>query len=215
VQRATHDTASTYSTLGEYSENSSSKWRGSPVQDATQIDQKICDFCVQIRPGPFLPHNTYKYQHSLFRMEEPQYVVHEKKIRAILPKVILLLGLGTLFYLGILLNISLLELDGGQETTIQTAALILVVVIIIIGIYIAFHHSQQPYKFYRTTVLHNKKEIKYVEIGTVAPHQNFFDKLFKTYSIKLGDHFTIHHVSQEIQLQPYLQQLIQYVHQVN
>src|SRR3989344_7857879 len=59
-----------------------------------------------------------------FPTEHPLYTLYESKSRALVPKVASLVVLSLIFYLGILLNVSLLELSAGQETTLKTGSLI-------------------------------------------------------------------------------------------
>ena len=67
---------------------------------------------------------------SLKRMiqpiEKPIYELSQVKKRALIPKIITFLILGATFYLGVLLNISLLSLSGSTETITRLVALILV-----------------------------------------------------------------------------------------
>jgi len=142
--------------------------------------------------------------------EQPIYELHQQTTRALIPKLVSFLILGTLFYIGILLNIALLDLSGTQETTVKTTALLFLLVIIIIGIITAVQRSRLPYQFFRDKIRFNKKEIRYTEIINTAPEHNLLDRMFKTYSINLGSGFYLRHVSEEINIQTYLQQLISY-----
>ena len=61
--------------------------------------------------------------------------------------------------------------------------------------------------------MQGKKQILYVNIINTKMKQNFIDKMFKTYSIELGKNFYLKHISSEINIENYLQQLIQYARQ--
>ena len=142
--------------------------------------------------------------------EQPIYELHQRTTRALIPKIASFLVLGILFYVGILLNIALLDLSGTQETTVKTTALLFLLVIIIIGIITAVHRARLSYQFFRDKIRFNKKEIRYTEIINTATKQNILDRMFKTYSIPLSSEFYVRHVSQEVDLKTYLQQLISY-----
>ena len=79
------------------------------------------------------------------QQELPQYILPQLKTRAIIPKIITLLFLGVIFYLGILLNISLLELNLTQQNITKIISVVLVILIIILGIALAIINSQRNY----------------------------------------------------------------------
>ena len=137
------------------------------------------------------------------------YVLPQKKSRALIPKISSLLILSIIFYIGIMVNISLLDLTAVQETNIKVISLLVLGGIDFIGIYFAFHRSAS-YTFYQSFLAHNGKKIAYASIINTNPHTDFWDKLFKTYSVNLGNDFYLRNISQHIELQTYLQQLINY-----
>ncbi len=57
------------------------------------------------------------------KQEQPIYILPQKKSRALIPKILSLLGLGVVFYLGILLNLSLLNLRAGEESIVKMIGL--------------------------------------------------------------------------------------------
>lgn len=143
-------------------------------------------------------------------IEQPVYILPQNKLRALAPKFITFLVLGVIFYLGVLLNLSLMELVSSTENLIQTISLILLLSIIILGIYLAIHRANQAYKFYRNHLLIHKKELDYINIITITTKQDLWDKIFKTYSLSLGNQFYLRHISNSTQITGYLQQLIDY-----
>jgi len=144
--------------------------------------------------------------------EQPLYVLPQKKIRALLPKIISLIILGSIFYFGILLNISLLELSGADETIAKTASLIIISIIMVVGIYLSYRHAKQSYKFYHDRITQGKKKINYIEISEITPKHDLIDKIFKTSIIQLNHKFFIRHIPIELetQIQQYINQLIGY-----
>ena len=142
--------------------------------------------------------------------EKPLYILKKKVSRSLIPKILSLLILGIIFYLGILLNLSLLELDGETETIVKMTSLIIVLLIIIIGIVLSYRHAHQPYKFYHANIVQNKKSLPYVKIANTEEKQNFIDKLFKTYHIDLTDKFSLKHIPQKTDIKNYVDQMIIY-----
>lgn len=142
--------------------------------------------------------------------EQPAYVLHQKLSRALTFKIIILIILGTIFYLGILLNLKLLELRANHETIIKLSALGLVSTIIILAIILSLHRARLPYLFYRTNLMFSNKTINYTEISNTIPKKDSLDKIFKTYNIDLGNNFVIKHIPNEINMEQYLKQLIEF-----
>ena len=145
--------------------------------------------------------------------EQPIYVLPQIKKRALIPKVVSLLVLSTIFYLGVLLNVSLLKLSGTEETVIRLVALILLLSVIVIGVYISLHQANQPYKFYRKGILVRGKMVSYGNIMNTEPKITLFDKMFKTYSINLGNGNFLRNINQQVQIKDYLEKLINYAKQ--
>ena len=143
-------------------------------------------------------------------VEQPIYALAQNKKRALIPKVVSLLGLGIIFYLGILLNISLLDLKAGEETLIKVIALIILLAVLALGIYISFHRANQNYKFYKNRISFLKQQINYLNIINTKPHSDFIDKMFKTYTINLGNKFFLRNIPKTVQIENYLQQLVAY-----
>ena len=142
--------------------------------------------------------------------EQPIYKVYESKKRALIPKILSLVGLSIIFYLGVLLNISLLELDAGQETSLKIGSLVVLILLIMLGIVLAQRKAKIPYLFYSNRMTHGKDIIYFTEISNTIAHKDPFDKYFKTYSINLGKNIFLRHIPDEIQLSGYIQQLIEY-----
>ena len=145
-----------------------------------------------------------------FQPEQPIYMVYESKSRALVPKVVSLALLAGVFYLGVLLNVSLLELDAKQETSLKTGALLLLLFLILVGILLAVRKVRVPYNFYRNRITRGKESIYYNQITNTATHRDPLDRVFKTYSINLGRNFFLRHILEQTQLSNYLQQLVNY-----
>ena len=142
--------------------------------------------------------------------EQPLYVLYQKTSRAVIPKVVTLLFLSALFYVGVLLNVNQLELQPSEETTIQISALTFLLVIVIISTIVAVRKAHQPYHFYRSRIVHGKKEIAYTSIVNTEGTTDLLGKMFRTYTINLGNDFHLRHISNEIKIQDYIQQMREY-----
>ncbi len=143
-------------------------------------------------------------------LEQPSYILQKQKPRALIPPIASFIILSIIFYLGILLNLQLLEFQAADEELTRLISLILILLLDCVSIYLAIQKSKQPYLFYRTKITHNNKEITYSSITAPTSHQNLSDKLFHTYSLQLSDSFTIHHIPKETDIQTYIQQMNAY-----
>ena len=138
------------------------------------------------------------------------YLLPQRLSRAVLPKTGILLILSVVFYSGILLNIALLDLTAQTETIVKLSALVLLIIIILISVFLAFRRAKLPYTFYQGKITFNKEEIALNRILNTTPKSDWWDKIFKTYSINMGNNFHLRHIPTEIQIQAYVQQLVEY-----
>lgn len=142
----------------------------------------------------------------------PLYVLPQQVKRVVVPKALTLIVLTIILYLGILLNISLLELTPSLETTVKFITLIFLIVVIVIGIILALIQAKRSYLFYQDRIAFGRKEISYRDITiTTASNTDRLDKMFHTYSINLGNNFSLKNIPEQVQIQAYLQQMIEYV----
>ncbi len=142
-----------------------------------------------------------------FTTTPPLYVLPQQKGRAIIPKTVILLLLGTIFYLGVLLNISLLELTVGTETTTNLIALLIIIGLVGVGIINGIRKGKYDYLFYQNRIQWNQKTVLYQSINDIQRKEKWSDKIFKTYSLQLNDQFTIKHISQEVNIKEYIEKM--------
>ncbi|MEK6938022.1 MAG: hypothetical protein AABX04_03175 [Nanoarchaeota archaeon] len=142
--------------------------------------------------------------------EPPLYLLPQNKSRVIVPKLASLIVLGTIFYIGILLNISLLQLNAEEQNIVNIFSLIFLFLIVTLGVYLGYHQVSQPYRFYQNRLALHRKEVFYNQIVQVQKKQSVLDKIFKTYSLDLGNKQFIHNIPQQTQIDTYLQQLVNY-----
>ncbi len=146
----------------------------------------------------------------VFTSNPPLYVLPQQKGRAIVPKMIILLVLGIIFYLGVLLNVSLLELTASTETAVNLIALILIIVLIGVGIISAIRKAKFDYLFYQDRIQWNQKTVQYQSITNIQRKEKFSDKIFKTYFLQLNDQFKIKHIPREVNIQEYVEKMRTY-----
>lgn len=142
--------------------------------------------------------------------EQPVYILKQSLKRALIPKITSFIVLGIIFYLGILINISLIGLATEEGNTVKGISLIILLIITIIGIYLSIKRAKSVYKFYRNRISFKKKILIYSNIINTKPKRDFLDKIFKTHSINLGNNFHLKHISNEINIESYLNQLVSY-----
>ena len=143
-------------------------------------------------------------------LTQPLYQLEQKKNRLIIPNIVIPFLLSVVFYLGILLNISFLELNGKTETTVKAAILVILIVFNIINFILVIKKSQKKYFFFNNRLYFDGKETSYQEIAEMKEQQNILDKWFGTYSLKLSPKFAIKNIPEELKIQNYIQQLINY-----
>lgn len=131
--------------------------------------------------------------------------------RIIIPKIVKLLALCIVFYLGIWVNLLLLDLELSGYIKILIAA-ILVVLFAMEPILSYSKASKISYNFFDDRIsLEGKKQqsILYRDVTDMALRQNFTDKPFNTYSLMLEPDFRISFINNGSQVYVYLQKLVQ------
>ncbi|MBI2666619.1 hypothetical protein HYX13_03335 [Candidatus Woesearchaeota archaeon] len=141
--------------------------------------------------------------------EQPLYELPQSKARAIFPQTLVLLFLSSIFYAGILINLSLVELSEKNQQIIQAGTVIFLFIVILIGFFYAVKKASAKYYFYHSQLVFQKKNIFYTAIlpASIIVKQDPLDKLFKTYTLQFNN-FRIRSIPQSIQIQNYLQQLV-------
>jgi len=142
--------------------------------------------------------------------DQPLYVLRQSFARAVLPKAISLVVLGVIFYLGVLLNVTLLELSDENQFIINISTLIFLALLVIIGTIVAVQKAREPCFFYSSFLTLQKQNIPYQNITAAFPKKDVLDKLFHTYALPLGNNLFLRHLPDNIDLQSYLQQLKAY-----
>ena len=142
--------------------------------------------------------------------QKPLYQLPLHKSRILIPKTISLVILSTLFFLAILGNISLLDLDKSTEGIIKFSAAGIIFLLIILGIFLNSNKVKHGVKFFSDHLEIGHRKIKYITIPELERKQNFLDKKFDTYTLQLGKKLKIDAIPISVDLHSYLQRLISY-----
>lgn len=122
--------------------------------------------------------------------------------------------LGCIFYLGVILNLSLLQIDPGYSTLAKLITAAVIIFFLVLGTVIASSRSKKSYLFYRDRIIFGKKQVFYQEINSIDQHYSFWDSLFKTYFLTLvtspSATFVLKHIPRTINIITYIKQMINY-----
>jgi hypothetical protein len=143
-------------------------------------------------------------------VQKPAYELHQKLSKILIIKSVTLITLSVIFYVGIMIIVSLLNLPANQETGIQVGALMLLIILIGAGVLIDYKKGKKKYLFYAHSIVFGNKSVAYRAINNTNLKENFLDKMFKTYSIKLNEDLILINISKSLDMQTYLKQLIAY-----
>ncbi len=138
------------------------------------------------------------------------YTLEVEKSRILVVKISTLVLLSIVFYLGVLINLGLLALDGSTETLVKTSALFLLLTLIVIGSLHNLSAVKHGYRFYEDKIRFAKRNVSYLSIEKVERKENLWDKLFRTHSLQLNKKFSIDGIPNEVNVQPYVEQMLQY-----
>ncbi len=141
-------------------------------------------------------------------VENPQYILEQKKIRAIVPRIVEFIFLGTLFYVGVFANLQLLSFEESTNDLIQLISLILLLILAAMGIGINVRRSSQKYLFYANRLEFGPKGIFLKDVANIQYKENIWDRTFHTYSIELTPYFVLRYLPIEKNVTNYLNQLI-------
>ena len=140
----------------------------------------------------------------------PIYQVPLVKKRILIPKTITLFVLSGLFYVGILINITLLDLKADVEGTAKFAGIGIVILLFLLGVILNLAKSKHGIKFFNNHLEIGHKKIQYITLNTVETKRSLLDKIFHTYTLKIDKKHKVEGISEEVNVQQYLQELIDY-----
>ncbi|MFC1723299.1 hypothetical protein ACFL0V_04115 [Nanoarchaeota archaeon] len=145
-------------------------------------------------------------------MELPQYTLHHTIKRMVVPRVITLLILSPLFYVGIFVNAKLLNFEIPSFVAVFII-LVLVVMVVVQSVLNYVRFQKYRYLFYTNRIDYEGKKpatFLFANFQQVELKQNIFDKMFNTGSIKLSKEFSIGPIANVQQIKAYMEQLVQY-----
>lgn len=143
-------------------------------------------------------------------VENPQYILEQRRIRAIVPRIVEFTCLGILFYAGVVANLLLLSFEESTNDLIKLISLILLLILAAIGVGINVRRSSQKYLFYANRLEFGPKGIFLKDATDIKQKENFWDRTFHTYSIELAPYFVLRCLPIEKNVTNYLNQLIAY-----
>jgi hypothetical protein len=179
--------------VGNY--NISLTWRGSPVQ---------------IRAGPL-----YLSKKEV-EMELPIYSIKQNSARILLPRVIILLLLSGMLYLGIRVNFYVFNMDfPDMINTVVTAGIIILAVADVFMT--KSRNRENKVYFFSDRIEIRGKDNSVIMLGTVRDaevRKNLFDMLFRTGTVALSSGQTIKNINYPDRIRDYIVQLIRRAPQV-
>ncbi len=141
---------------------------------------------------------------------KPLYSLEQKKSRALIPKISIIIVLCIILYLGLLLNISLLLLSSRTELIIKISALVILSLIFLFSLIQGIIKANHKYEFYHSYLSINDKKIPYNTIISSQRKRDLADKIFSTHSLSLGTGHFLRNIPADVDLQTYLSKLIAY-----
>ena len=139
------------------------------------------------------------------------YKLAQKKSRVIIPHFLTLIILSALFYVGILINLSLLKLKGSQESTITTVALFVITLLILLGTLLKYTKVKRNYLFLaHKIIISKKKSVVYNNILGLTKKRGILDKIFGTYTLVLTHDAKLENIPVAIDIENYVLQLIEF-----
>ncbi len=138
------------------------------------------------------------------------YTLKPNKKRAIIPKVISVLFLCILFYLGIQLNLYLLEVPISTFTAVLIISA-LFILFVFESIMTYSKADRLTYYFHDDKLTVQNKELRsidYLDVQNTSIKQNLVDKVFNTGTIILAPDFSIKFINNSSQLYNWINQLV-------
>lgn len=136
-----------------------------------------------------------------------EYQISSNSARIIVPKLLQLLGLGALFYIGVWLNLFLLKVEAVVLISIISISIILVLVII--QAVLSLKKTKKTYLFFNDRVQTDQQFIHYANIQNMEIKQTFADKVFKTATLMISPGFKMRYISNYKQIYDYIRKLRQ------
>ncbi len=139
------------------------------------------------------------------------YKLAQKKSRVLIPHFLSLIILSVLFYVGILINLSLLKLKGSQESTVTTVALFVIILLVFLGTLLKYTKVKRNYLFLaHKIIISKKKSVVYNNIISLTKKRGILDKIFGTYTLLLTHDAKLANIPISIDIENYVNQLVQY-----
>lgn len=149
-----------------------------------------------------------------------QFSVKPIVTRAVLPHALLLLFLGVLLFVGLVLNMKLLNIELSALYTV----IICFVIITLLSVQVILKTKKVAgirYDFYvdRIVIIDSKTQkvqryVMYVQIPSAVVKSTFFDRFFDTSSLKLNDSTVVEYIKNAENIGEYIKKMISYYRSV-
>lgn len=145
-------------------------------------------------------------------MELPQYSARPRKARALVPELIKLASLGLVFYVGISINLSLLQIT--VSLSINIIMLLAIFTMVALQLLLTYLNlSKTAYEFYldRIDVKGKKpRSLHYYDVHDMKITKGFLDKIYNTGTVMINPKFKLSNVEKPEELLNYLRGMVAY-----
>ncbi|MBN2421217.1 hypothetical protein JXB27_02970 [Candidatus Woesearchaeota archaeon] len=140
--------------------------------------------------------------------ELPEHTIKPNPVRIVLPSFLTTISLGILFYIGIAINVYLLNMRiPGTINFLIFAVMVLLAIIQSLLSYV--QTSKTAYLVYKNRIQAGSDYVMFNSVQTISESKNFFDSLFGTGTIKINN-LKMKSVPNIEQTFNYIKQLMQY-----
>jgi hypothetical protein len=142
----------------------------------------------------------------------PVYVLRPSMKRILLPKLVYLVPLGILLYVGAYLNFRFI----GIQTTTLVHASILLIVFLLVAFDLLFEYRKAlrlEYCFYRDRLYAGGSWLAYNAIGHIDTRRNLFDRMGGTCELLINGSVRLRHIPDSYNIYQYVQNLVNYSRQ--
>jgi hypothetical protein len=142
----------------------------------------------------------------------PQYVIRPDIKRVLISSIIVTAALAFIFYLGIIINVALLQLNIPSGINILIIA-VLILLVLIQGLLSYLQTSKLRYAVYSNRIQIEGIKQEYIlfnAVQDIQANKNFFDRIFNTGTIVIIPNMQLKAVSNFDQNFVYIKQVVQY-----
>lgn len=143
-------------------------------------------------------------------IEKPFYVLYQDAKRAYIPKMLMVLGLGAVFFFGIWLNLNLLRAEEQTKSIVLVVVAVVMLMLVLAETLMSYRKAKKyPYYFFQNRIQSRGKAAYYGNIDNIYLEKKFFDKLFNTGTIVLHPYMKMNNIKNSDYMLDYMKQLLQ------